>query len=78
MTQPDNDAHANQFDENPDPLISIRSILLSDVRDRLREIERQIGASQTQSQSSDDSLRQQLNELLAELDRLRQLAREAD
>jgi F0F1-type ATP synthase membrane subunit b/b' len=78
MTQPDNDTHANQFDENPDPLISIRSILLSDVRDRLREIERQIDASQTQAQSDDDGLRQQLHELLAELDRLRQLAREAD
>lgn len=78
MTQPDNDARANQVDENPDPLISIRSILLSDVRDRLREIERQIDASQIQSQSDDDGLRQQLNELLTELDRLRQLAREAD
>ena len=78
MTQPEADSHAKPVDESSDPLISIRSILLSDVRDRLREIERRIDASQTQAQSDDDSLRQQLNELLAELERLQKLAREAD
>jgi hypothetical protein len=76
--QPDNETPARAVDEGLDPLISIRSILLSDVRDRLREIERQIAASENQAQSDDESLRQQLNGLLAELDRLRQLAREAD
>ena len=76
--QSDNEIPAAPVDENLDPLISIRSILLSDVRNRLREIERQIEASQYQSRSEDDDLRQQLDELLAELDRLRQLAREAD
>ncbi len=64
--QSDNEPPAKPVDENIDPLISIRSILLSDVSDRLREIERQIEASQNQSQSEDESLRQQLNELLAE------------
>ena len=78
MTQPDADPAAKPVDENPDPLISIRSILLSDVRDRLREIERRIDASQTQAQSDDDNLHQQLNELLTELERLHKLAREAD
>ena len=78
MTQPDNDVPTNRVDQDSDPLISIRSILLSDVRDRLREIERQIGASQTQTQSDNNDLRQQLNELLMELNHLRQLAREAD
>jgi len=74
----DNATPSKPADENPDPLISIRSILLSDVRDRLSEIERRIAASQNQAQSDDENLRQQLNELLAELDRLHQLAREAD
>ncbi|MBK8823327.1 MAG: SH3 domain-containing protein [Anaerolineales bacterium] len=76
--QSDNEPPAKPVDENIDPLISIRSILLSDVSDRLREIERQIEASQNQSQSEDESLRQQLNELLAELERLQQLARATD
>ena len=76
--QPDNSTPEKPDGENLDPLISIRSILLSDVSDRLREIERQIETSQNQSQSEDESLRQQLNELLAELDRLQQLARETD
>jgi hypothetical protein len=76
--KPDTETNAKIVDEGPDPLISIRSILLSDVRERLREIERQIAASQNQSQSSDENLRQQLNELLAKLDHLQQLAREAD
>jgi hypothetical protein len=76
--KPDIETNAKIVDEGLDPLISIRSILLSDVRERLREIERQIAVSQNQAQSEDENLRQQLNELLAELDRLHQLAREAD
>lgn len=65
-------------DENDDPLVHIRSILLSDVRDRLRDIERQIKSTQNQSKSNDEALRQQLSDLLAELKRLHDLARESD
>jgi hypothetical protein len=77
-TQPENEPSTKPVDGSLDPLISIRSILLSDVRDRLREIERQIETSRNQTQSDDENLRQQLSGLLAELDRLRQLARDAD
>ena len=76
--QPDKSTPEKPNGENLDPLISIRSILLSDVSDRLREIERQIEASQNQNKSENENLRQRLNELLAELDRLQGLARETD
>jgi hypothetical protein len=76
--KPDTETKAKAIDKDLDPLISIRSILLSDVRERLREIERQIEVSQNRTQADDESLRQQLNGLLAELDRFRQLARDAD
>lgn len=65
-------------DDSLNSLISIRSILLSEVFERLRDIERQIEGSKNQSHSDDENLQQQLNELLAELDRLQQVAREAD
>lgn len=78
MTQKDNDTPASQAGENVDPLVHVRSILLADVRDRLREIERQIDSVQDRSKSDDELLRQQLDELLAELDRLHDLARETD
>jgi hypothetical protein len=77
-SQPNNLIPEKPAGEDLDPLVSVRSILLSDVSDRLREIERQIATSQNQTQSEDESLRQQLNELLAELDRLQQFARETD
>ncbi|MBN8581586.1 MAG: apolipoprotein A1/A4/E family protein [Anaerolineae bacterium] len=76
--QPDNPTPERPEGDSLDPLISIRSILLSEVFDRLRDIERQIETSKDQSQSDDENLRQQLDELLAELDRLQQVAREAD
>jgi hypothetical protein len=78
MTQKENETPANQAGENIDPLVHVRSILLSDVRDRLRGIERQIESVQNRSQSDDEGLRRQLEELLAELERLHKLAREAD
>lgn len=76
--RPDNPTPERPEGEKPDPLISIRSILLSDVFGRLRDIERQIEVSQNQSQSDDENLRQQLNELLTELDHLQRFAREMD
>lgn len=76
--QPNNLTPEKPDGEKLDPLISIRSILLSDVFDRLHEIERQIEVSQGQAKSDDETLRQQLNELLAELDRLQKFARESD
>ncbi|HNM38388.1 MAG TPA: hypothetical protein PKI33_15065, partial [Anaerolineales bacterium] len=76
--QPDTPSSERPEDDSLNPLISIRSILLSEVFERLRDIERQIEASKNQSQSDDESLRQQLDELLAELDRLQRVAREAD
>ncbi|MBK9924586.1 MAG: SH3 domain-containing protein [Anaerolineales bacterium] len=78
MTQKENETPENQVGENVDPLVYVRSILLSDVRDRLRGIERQIELVQDRSQSEDDDLHRQLKELLIELDRLHGLAREAD
>jgi hypothetical protein len=78
MTLNENEITANQGGENIDPLVHVRSILLSDVRDRLRGIERQIESVQDRSQSEDENLRRQLDELLAELERLHSLAREAD
>jgi hypothetical protein len=78
MTLNENEIPANQGGENVDPLVHVRSILLSDVRDRLRSIERQIESVQNRSQSDDENLRQQLDELLKELERLQGLAREAD
>lgn len=78
MTQNDNEITENQEDGNADPLVHVRSILLADVRERLHDIERQIESVQDRSQSDDAGLRSQLDELLAELDRLHDLAREAD
>ncbi len=69
----------NPLAKNLDPLVSVRSILLSDVSDRLREIERQIAAiPKPDPNQMIRNLRQQLDELLAELDRLQQFARETD
>jgi hypothetical protein len=76
--QLDNSTPEKNARDNLDPLVSVRSILLAEVFDRLQEIERQIGASQTQVQSDEEGLRQQLSDLLAELDRLQGLARETD
>ncbi|CAG0962633.1 hypothetical protein ANAEL_00721 [Anaerolineales bacterium] len=76
--QPDNSPTNRPDGENLNPLDSIRSILLSDVFNRLQEIERQIEATRDQSQSDDENLRQKLDELLAELDRLSQFAHEVD
>lgn len=76
--QPDNPNPERAEGDSLDPLISIRSILLSEVFERLRNIERQIETSKDQANSNDEDLRQQLNELLVELDRLQNIAREAD
>lgn len=65
-------------DGNVDPLVHVRSILLKDVRDRLYEIESRIESVQDRTQSDDENLRRQLDDLLVELERLRGLAREAD
>ncbi len=78
MTLKEGETPGGLWDENSDPLVHVRSILLSDVRDRLRDIEYQIQSTQNQSQAGDEALRQQLDDLLAELKRLRDLARESD
>ncbi len=78
MTLNENEIPANQVDENVDPLVRVRSILLSDVRDRLRGIELQIESVQNRSQSDDENLRRQLDELLSEIERLHTLASETD
>lgn len=78
MTSKENDIPANQDDGSTDPLVHVRSILLADVRDRLRDIEHQIESVQDRSKADDENLRRQLEELLAELDRFHDLAREAD
>lgn len=78
MTRIENEIPEKQIDETPDPLAHIRSILLTDVRDRLRGIERQIETVQNRSRSEDEVLHQQLEDVLKELERLGQLARTAD
>jgi hypothetical protein len=77
-TQPDNSTPEKKAGDNLDPLVSVRSILLAEVFDRLQQIEGRIAASQTQVQSDEEGLRQQLSDLLAELDRLQGLVRETD
>jgi hypothetical protein len=78
MTWNENNIPADPPGENTDPLTHIRAILLTDVRGRLREIERHIETVQNRTQVDDESLRQQLSDLLGELERLHNLAREAD
>lgn len=78
MTRTDNELPANQANANIDPLVHVRSILLSDMRDRLHDIELQIESVQNRTQTDDEELRRQLDDLLAELGRLHALAREAD
>jgi hypothetical protein len=78
MTGKDDSITANPPGEQGDPLGHIRAILLSDVRGRLREIERHIETVQTRSQADDENLRQQLHDLVGELERLHDLARQAD
>lgn len=78
MTVNGNETPTNFGGDDNDPLVHVRSIILSDVRERLRDIEYQIHSVHTQSKSDDEALRQQLDDLLAELTRLRDLARESD
>ena len=61
-----------------DPLVSVRSILLADVRERIRELESRIESQQFQSQAEIESLRQQITDLLTKLDRLHLLAQETN
>ena len=61
-----------------DSLASIRSILLADVRESLGKLERQLNELQHQSDTDKESLRQQLSNMLVELEGLRKLVREAD
>ncbi len=61
-----------------DPLGSIRSILLADVRESLDRLERQYNDLQYQSDTDRQALRQQLSDILAELEQLRTLVSEAD
>lgn len=78
MTGKDNEIPVNLAKADVDPLFHVRSILLSDVRDRLGGIEHQIELVQNRSHSEDEDLRRQLGELLTELERLHALAHEAD
>lgn len=78
MTRKDNEIPTNRVDSDADPLIHVRSILLSDVRERLGEIERQIASVQDRSRLKDEDLHLQLGELLADLEHLHALARETD
>lgn len=78
MTGTDNGTPANRVDADTDPLVHVRSILLTDVRDRLHDIERQIESVQDRSQAEEEKLHIQLDDLLAELERLHSLARETD
>lgn len=71
-----NDVPSRQ--EDSDPLDSVRSILLADLQERLRAIEAQIAAVRHGSQFDHETLQRKLDELLADVERLRQLARESD
>jgi len=63
----------NQVD---DVLIaSIQSILLSQDRDRLRQIERQVAAIRSVHESQTQALRQQVGDLLSAIDAAQQTAR---
>jgi hypothetical protein len=62
----------------PDLLDSVQSILLAGVHARLNALEQQINAIGYQAHSEDDSLRQQVSAILAELENIRQIARAAD
>ena len=76
---PDSNSDANPpVGETTDPLVSVRAILLADVRERIRELEARIESQQFQSKTEIESVRQQITALLAEIERLHQLAREAD
>ena len=61
-----------------DPLVSIRSILLTDVSKHIGELEREMESLYRQAQLENEDLRQQLSNLLTELEKIRALAREAD
>jgi cell division septum initiation protein DivIVA len=61
-----------------DSLASIRAILLADVRESLSKLERQLNELQHQSDTDKESLRQQLSDMLVELEGLRKLVSEAD
>ncbi len=64
--------------ENSDPLDSVRSILFADLQKRLRELESQIASVQHGSQFDHETLLKKLDELLVDVERLRQTARESD
>lgn len=58
-------------DETTDPLASIRSILLADVRERIRELQNRIESQQAESREAIESLEKQTADLLAQLEKLR-------
>ena len=65
---PDNTPSDNPSIGDIDSLASIRSILLSDVRDSLANLESQLTELQHQSGTDRESLHQQLRNMLAEMD----------
>jgi hypothetical protein len=78
MTTKETDSRNTPLAANTGPLDHVRSILLSDVRERLIEIEREIASVQDRSTLEDEELRRRLDACLADLDRLHALMRETE
>ena len=75
---PENITSTSPSGGNVDSLASIRYILLADVRESLSKLERQLDNLQLQSDTDQEALRQQLSDMLAELEGLRKKVSEAD
>jgi len=74
----DNTSSAAPSGRDVEPLDSVRSILLADVRRSIRELERRFDAFQGQAHSENESLSGQVGDLMVEAERLRLLTRELD